>query len=123
MRPGVQQLLDAMHDVPAFVQNGRLDIIATNHFGRARCSPSFYVPAATTGQLRPIVFLDKSAHEPSTVTRDDAAQQTVPHCSAPKPTVSPHDRDLSDLVGSLSTRSEDFRPSGPPTMSATTAPV
>jgi MmyB-like transcription regulator ligand binding domain len=35
IRPGVQHLLDAMHDVPAFVQNGRLDILAINTLGRA----------------------------------------------------------------------------------------
>src|SRR5213593_2015321 len=35
VRPGVQQLLDAMGDVPALVQNGRLDVLATNQLGRA----------------------------------------------------------------------------------------
>jgi transcriptional regulator with XRE-family HTH domain len=35
VRPGVQQLLDAMTDVPAFVQNGRLDVPAANPLARA----------------------------------------------------------------------------------------
>jgi len=35
VRPGVRQLLDAMENVPAFVQNGRLDIIAINRLGYA----------------------------------------------------------------------------------------
>src|SRR5579863_9242219 len=35
VRPGVRQLLDAMDSVPAFVQNGRLDIIAINRLGQA----------------------------------------------------------------------------------------
>src|SRR3954452_21936283 len=33
--PGLQQFLDAMKDVPAIVQNGRLDIVATNRLGAA----------------------------------------------------------------------------------------
>src|SRR5450756_2195438 len=41
VRPGVQQLLDAMHDVPAVVQNGRLDVIATNALGRALFSEMY----------------------------------------------------------------------------------
>src|SRR6476619_3369952 len=35
LRPGMQQLLDAMTDVPAFVQNGRLDVLGVNALGRA----------------------------------------------------------------------------------------
>ena len=34
-RPGVQQLLDAMTEIPVFVQNGRLDVLAANPLGRA----------------------------------------------------------------------------------------
>src|SRR4051794_25648186 len=35
VRLGIQQLLDAMTDAPAFVRNGRLDILAVNPLGRA----------------------------------------------------------------------------------------
>jgi len=35
VRPGVEQLLGAMTDVPAFVQNGRLDVPAANPLARA----------------------------------------------------------------------------------------
>ena len=31
----MEQLLDAMADVPAFVQNGRLDVLAANGLARA----------------------------------------------------------------------------------------
>src|SRR5213083_891728 len=34
IRPGVQRVLDAMTGAPAFVRNGRLDILATNRLGR-----------------------------------------------------------------------------------------
>ena len=35
VRPGIQRLLDAMTGVPAFVQNGRLDVLAANPLARA----------------------------------------------------------------------------------------
>jgi transcriptional regulator with XRE-family HTH domain len=40
----LQQLLDAMRDVPAFVQNGRLDVLATNTLGQALFSEMFEQP-------------------------------------------------------------------------------
>ena len=41
---GVQQLIDAMRDVPAFVQNGRLDAVATNRLGAALFSRDVRLP-------------------------------------------------------------------------------
>jgi transcriptional regulator with XRE-family HTH domain len=35
IRPGVQRILDAMTGAPAFVRNGRLDILAANQLGYA----------------------------------------------------------------------------------------
>ena len=75
VRPGVQQLLDAMHDVPAFVQNGRLDIIATNRLGRAVFS-EMYVQPQRPANFGRFVFLDTRAHA-FYRDWDDAAQQTV----------------------------------------------
>jgi len=45
VRPDVQQLIDAMTDVPVFVQNGRLDAVATNRLGAALFSEMFVMPA------------------------------------------------------------------------------
>ena len=39
LRPGVQRLLDAMVDAPAYVWDGRLDVIAANALGRALFAP------------------------------------------------------------------------------------
>jgi transcriptional regulator with XRE-family HTH domain len=52
VRPGVQQLLDAMTDVPAFVQNGRLDMIAANSLARALYADLYdeAAPHAVPGQ-------------------------------------------------------------------------
>ena len=106
VRPGVQQLLDAMHDVPAFVQNGRLDILATNRLGHAVFS-EMYVQPQRPANFGRFVFLDDRAHA-FYRDWDDAAQQTVALLRS-EAGRAPHDRALSDLVGELSTRSDAFR--------------
>jgi transcriptional regulator with XRE-family HTH domain len=106
IRPSVQQMLDAMSGVPSFVRNGRLDILAANPLGRALYSQHFDSPYRPVNSAR-FVFLDPRS--PSfyldweTVARDVVA---VLHAEAGR---DPSDRDLSDLVGELSTRSESFR--------------
>ena len=106
VRPGVKQLLDAMHDVPAFVQNGRLDILAINRLGQAVFSQMYAQPQRPANFGR-FVFLDERA---PTFYRDwdDAAQQTVALLRS-EAGRAPHDRILTDLVGELSTRSDAFR--------------
>lgn len=106
VRPAVQQLLDAMHDIPAFVQNGRLDVLATNRLGRAVFS-QMYVQPQRPANFGRFVFLDERA--PAFYRDyDDAAQQTVALLRA-EAGRAPRDRVLSDLVGELSTRSDRFR--------------
>jgi transcriptional regulator with XRE-family HTH domain len=39
VRPGIRLILDGMTETPAFVRNGRLDILAVNPLGRALYSP------------------------------------------------------------------------------------
>ncbi len=106
VRPGVQQLLDAMENVPAFVQNGRLDILAINRLGQAVFS-EMYVQPQRPANFGRFVFLDPRAH---TFYRDwdDAAHQTVALLRT-EAGRAPHDRALTDLVGQLSTRSDAFR--------------
>ena len=106
VRSGVQQLLDAMHDVPAFVQNGRLDILATNRLGQAIFS-ELYVQPQRPPNFGRFVFLDDRARS-FYRDWDDAAQQTVALLRS-EAGRAPHDRALSDLVGELSTRSGAFR--------------
>lgn len=106
IRPGTRQLLDAMETIPAFVQNGRLDIIAINALGEAVFS-EMYVQQQRPANFGRFVFLDERAR---TFYRDwdDAAQQTVALLRA-EAGREPHDRALSDLVGELSTQSDAFR--------------
>lgn len=106
VRPGLRQLLDVMDNVPAGVQNGRLDVVAANRLGRAVFSEMYIQPQRPVNFGR-FVFLDPRARA---FYRDwkDAAQQTVALLRA-EAGRSPYDRALSDLVGELSTRSDDFR--------------
>jgi transcriptional regulator with XRE-family HTH domain len=106
IRPSVQHMLDAMAGVPAFVRNGRLDIVGTNRLGRALYSEHFDSPAQPPNTAR-FVFLDPRATtfytEWDRVANDIVA---LLHAEAGR---DPYDRELSDLVGELSTRSELFR--------------
>jgi transcriptional regulator with XRE-family HTH domain len=106
IRPSVQHMLDAMVDVPAFVRNGRLDILGANSLGRALYAGQFDSPVRPPNTAR-FFFLDPSATtfyaEWERVATDVVA---VLRAEAGR---DPYDRDLSDLVGELSTRSEVFR--------------
>ncbi len=105
VRPTIQRLVDAMPTVPAVVLNGRLDVLAHNALGRALFSP-FYDTDETVNNAR-LVFLDPRA---TSLFRDweTVANDTVALLRA-EAGRDPYGRQLSDLVGELSTRSEDFR--------------
>ena len=106
IRPSVQLMLDAMSGVPAFVRNERLDILATNRLGRALYSQHFdsaYQPANTAR----FAFLDPRA---ATFYADwERVVTDVVAVLRGEAGRDPDDRDLSDLVGELSTKSETFR--------------
>ena len=106
VRPTIQRLVDSMHGTPAVVLNGRLEIVTANALGRALFSPVYADPEGTPSNAR-FVFLDPHA---KTFFRDwdTVANDTVAILRA-EAGRDPHDRDLSDLVGQLSTRSDDFR--------------
>jgi hypothetical protein len=106
VRPGVQLALDAITGAPAFVGNGRLDILAANQLGYALYSDMFANPARPANHARFIFFDDRArSFYPDW---DRAADDTVAilHAGAGR---DPYDRALTDLVGELSTRSEEFR--------------
>ena len=106
VRPTVQRILDAMAGVPAYIRNGRLDILGANALGHALYSPVFSDPAGTANMAR-FIFLnpqateffhdwDQIAHDAVAILRAEAGRD-------------PYDRRLSDLIGELSTRSDQFR--------------
>jgi transcriptional regulator with XRE-family HTH domain len=106
VRPLVQRLLDSMTDAPAFVLNERLDVLAANELGRALYAPMFADPTDRVNHAR-FIFLDPASHD-FWVNWDKAARDTAAILRAAAGR-DPYDRRLSDLVGELSTRSEEFR--------------
>ncbi|WP_338090715.1 helix-turn-helix transcriptional regulator [Planosporangium thailandense] len=106
VRPGVRQLLDAMTDAPAFVRNGRLDVLAANRLGYALYSPVFDDPARPANLAR-FAFLDPRASE-FYPNWEDAANTSVALLRT-EAGRDPYDKALTDLVGELSTRSDEFR--------------
>jgi transcription regulator MmyB-like protein len=106
VRPTVQRILDSMTGAPAFVLNGRLDVLAANHLGFALYSPILAATARPANTAR-FVFLDPQATE-FFRDYDKASDDTVALLRA-EAGRDPYDRELSALIGQLSTRSEDFR--------------
>ena len=106
VRPSVQRILDAMTAAPAFVRNGRMDILAANRLGYAFYSQHFDSPHRPANSAR-FIFLDPRATD-FYVDWDQVATDAVAILRS-EAGRDPYDRGLSDLVGELSTRSETFR--------------
>jgi transcriptional regulator with XRE-family HTH domain len=104
--PSLRWTLDAVTAGPAFVRNGRMDLLAANRLARAFYSPVY-----------------DSCHQPPNIARfqflDPASYQFHPDwdsfadiCVAILRTEAgrnPHDKELHDLIGELCTRSDEFR--------------
>jgi transcriptional regulator with XRE-family HTH domain len=107
VRPSVQRILDSLTGVPAFVQNGLLDVLYANELGRALFPHMASARGDDTTNAARFIFLDPRAtdfyKEWETVANDVVA---LLRAEAGR---DPYDRALTDLVGELSTRSEDFR--------------
>jgi transcriptional regulator with XRE-family HTH domain len=106
VRPSIQRIVDSMSEIPAFVQNGRLDILYANRLAEALYSDMFQDQIRPPNSAR-FLFLDPRARtlyvDWDTVARDIVA--TLRSTAGRNP----YDRALSDLIGVLSTRSEEFR--------------
>jgi transcriptional regulator with XRE-family HTH domain len=106
VRPGVQLALNAITGAPAYVGNGRLDILAANQLGYALYTDMYARPERPANHAR-FVFLDdrsRSFYPNWTKAADDTV--AILHTTAGR---DPYDRGLTDLIGELSTRSDDFR--------------
>lgn len=106
VRPAVRQVLDAMGDAPAWVRNGRHDILAANRMGRALYAPVFDDPRRPVNTTR-FTYLNPAARsfwrDYDQVANDAAAMLRL------EAGHNPHDQELIRLVGELSTQSETFR--------------
>lgn len=93
--------------VPAFVNNGRLDALYANRLGRALFSDLFADVGGPPNAAR-YIFLNPS--RPRISSRTGRASPTTSwHYFRAEAGRDPYDRALTDLVGELSTRSDDFR--------------
>jgi transcriptional regulator with XRE-family HTH domain len=106
VRPTVRLVLESMVGTPAFVVSGRLDVLAANDLGAALFEPIYADPARPPNTAR-FIFLDPQATE-FFRDWDRVAADTVALLRA-EAGRNPYDRGLSDVIGELSTRSEDFR--------------
>jgi transcriptional regulator with XRE-family HTH domain len=106
VRPTVQRVLDSMVGTPAFVLNGRQDVLAANDLERALFSPIYADPVRPPNTAR-FIFLDPHATE-LFCDWDKVANDIVALLRA-EAGRDPYDRQLSDLIGELSTRSNEFR--------------
>ncbi|MFB7533422.1 helix-turn-helix transcriptional regulator [Streptomyces sp. NPDC056178] len=102
----LQWTLDAITAGPAFVRNGRMDILGTNALARAFYS-AVYANPHNQANLARFTFLD-SASRRFYPDWGLAADVTVAILRT-EAGRNPHDKELHDLVGELSTRSDDFR--------------
>jgi transcriptional regulator with XRE-family HTH domain len=107
IRPSVQWMLDAMTGAAAFAENGRLDALGANQLGRALYPALFHRARRQPANWARFVFLDpespdfygdwdRTAKDCVAILRSEAGRH-------------PNDRELTDLVGELATRSEPFR--------------
>src|SRR6476619_5354336 len=98
VRPAIQRILDQM-PMPAYLRNGRFDVLAANDLGRALYSP-LYEQSAQPNSAR-FLFLDPASSEffvdfykvqgdCVAFLRTEAGRD-------------PYDKDLQDLIGELST--------------------
>jgi transcriptional regulator with XRE-family HTH domain len=105
VRPSVQRVLDAMSGAPAYVRSGCADILAANRLGYALYSEIF--GQARQANTARFIFLDPRATN-FFVEWDRVANDVVATLRS-QAGRDPYDRALVDLVGELSTRSEEFR--------------
>ncbi|WP_454295411.1 helix-turn-helix transcriptional regulator [Salana multivorans] len=103
---GLQWALDAVTAGPAFVRNGRMDLLAVNSLARAFYTELYEMPGQSPNIARH-AFLDERAFAfypdwegfadiTVAILRTEAARD-------------PHNKELHDLIGELSTRSTEFR--------------
>ncbi|WP_203567432.1 helix-turn-helix domain-containing protein [Aestuariimicrobium ganziense] len=104
--PSLQWVLDTITGGPALVRNGRMDLLATNQLGRAMHSSLYERTGSSTPNFARYTFLDEDAQRfyPDWATAADTCVSIL-RAEAGR---DPHDRELHDLVGELSTLSTEF---------------
>jgi hypothetical protein len=101
----VQRILDSIN-APAYARNARMDVVAVNQFGRALFT-DVYGEGTTGFNLARYIFLDPRSRD--FYARWDVVARDCVSALRIEAGRNPYDRGLTDLVGELSTRSEEFR--------------
>ncbi|GAB3754216.1 helix-turn-helix transcriptional regulator [Zhihengliuella somnathii] len=104
-RESLLRTLESITIGPAFVRNGRMDILATNALGAAFYEEVLDGPGRSN--LARYQFLDKRARD--FYPDWDAAADVVVAILRTEAARDPRDKELHDLIGELSTRSDEFR--------------
>ncbi|QCX78786.1 anaerobic benzoate catabolism transcriptional regulator [Streptomyces sp. YIM 121038] len=107
LRPAVQQLLDAMDTVPAYVSGRRSDILGWNRMATAVFGDWGALPREQRNWAR-LVFLDPGVRELFADTWDQKTSDMVSFLRMDAGCY-PNDPQLSALVGELSVKSDTFR--------------
>jgi MmyB-like transcription regulator ligand binding domain len=102
----VQQVLDAITDAPAWVRNARHDMLAANRMARALYAPLLADPRRPANNAR-FVYLNPASR--AFFTDWDRAADDIAAMLRLEAGRNPADKKLVELIGELSTRSEDFR--------------
>jgi transcriptional regulator with XRE-family HTH domain len=103
---GIQQILDAISDAPAWVRNARHDMLAANQLARALYAPVLADARRPANNAR-FIYLDPTARE--FFADWDRAADDIAAMLRSEAGSSPHDRQLIELIGELSTQSNEFR--------------
>lgn len=102
----LQWILDAVTVGPAFVRNGRMDLLAANALARAFYRDVYEMPGQPPNLAR-FTFLDERgyAFHPDW----QAFAEVVVAILRTEAARDPHNKELHDLIGELCTRSDAFR--------------
>lgn len=105
-------MLDSMEGSAAFVANGRMDILAINNLGRALYAPVLTSGVSSAAQRGPaniarFQFLDPTARD--FMPDWEGAANVTAALLRTEAGRDPHNKDLRELIGELSTLSEEFR--------------
>jgi transcriptional regulator with XRE-family HTH domain len=105
VRPVIERLLDQIQ-APAIVSNVHGDLVAANALGRALYAPVFDSAQQPANSAR-FTFLDSAA--PDFYPDWERLASEVVAALRSQAGRNPYDRELQDLIGELSTRSDAFR--------------
>jgi transcriptional regulator with XRE-family HTH domain len=117
-RPSLQWTLDAVTDGPAFVRNGRMDLLAANRLARAFYADVYADPQRPANLAR-FAFLDQRAHRfyPDWNLLADICVAIL----RPRPAATPTTRNFRTWWASCRPAATSSANGGAPTTSATTA--